>query len=141
MIYAQRNFLIRFLSLKKYIARKYRGITNQSRDKRNLKDTTGIELVMLVINNQNKLIKTAIDTGCLNIFLSIVRPIENFNIKININPTNIGSVGIDISTGVLGTYSDNKIESGVKKTVTRKTSFKSVKIYQTISKMKGIKTP
>jgi hypothetical protein len=45
-----------FLFLKSCVARKYIGITNQTLDKKNLNDTTGIVLVKLVRKIHPKLI-------------------------------------------------------------------------------------
>ena len=96
---------------------------------------------MLVKNNQKIFNKTAIETGCLTIFLSKVSPSKIFNKKIRRKPANMGSVGMETSTGVFGTNSVSKIDKGVKKTETKKISFKSVRAYQTIKKINGIKTP
>lgn len=96
---------------------------------------------MLVTNIHNKLIRIATETGCLIISLFMVFPIENFRIKINRNPAKRASEGIETSIGAFGTNSVNKIENGVKNIEVKKTSFKSVKAYQTIKKINGIKTP
>ncbi len=141
VIYAQIYFFIKSLSLKKYTAIKYKGTTNQSRDRKNLKDTTGIVPVILVRKIQKRFIEIAIETGCLKILLSIFFPVKSFNKKISNNPANIGSVGIDKSTGAFGINSVSSRENGVKKTETKKTSFKSVKAYHKIRKINGSKIP
>lgn len=71
----------------------------------------------------------------------MVSPTENFNIKMRRKPANIGSAGIETSTGVLGTNSVSKTEKGVKKIDIRKMSFKFVKAYQINRKINGIKIP
>ena len=98
------------------MAKKYAPTTNQSRERKNLNETPGIELVMLVMKIHKRLMKIAIDTGCNRIFRSNLP--SNNNLKINKTkiPASKGSVGKERFTGIPGINSSNRTERGVKKT-------------------------
>jgi len=69
---------------------------NQSLERRNLNDTTGISLVILVNNNHSKLINMTMDKGCFNIRKSYLLS-YNIQIRKNTNTPSInGSVGREI---------------------------------------------
>ena len=123
--------------LKRINPTKYIGITNHNLARKNLNETRGKSLVILVINNQARLIKIAIVIGCFRNRRSRLL-LKRSLIKNNINmPRSNGSVGSDTPIPI----SKSRIftASGVAKTTSQNTMSNEYRYIKTISIPIGIK--
>ena len=112
---------------------------NQSRDSRNLKETTGSSLVMLVNKIHIKKNDIEIVTGCFNILISYFPSYNNLIIK-NISTPNIkGSVGKDIP--IPKSKALTLIAMGVKKVIRRMILSSEIKYSKRINIITGSNAP
>lgn len=99
------------------IPKKKEGIINHNLETKNLNETPGIVLLIVVINIHPKYKKIAIVIGCLTIDVSIFLFKKNFTPKIIIRITNKGSVNNDKLNSISGIKNDKLNDKGVKKAI------------------------
>ena len=88
---------------------------NHSLDSKNLNDTKGFSLVILVKSNQSILTDIAIEIGCLSTLLSYLPSIIKRNPVIANTPKRSGSVGTKRPKPMSPRYSSKLIDNGAKK--------------------------